>query len=154
MQNWKMNIVNRLSEKTKDNETISLFETAKELGYNDILIGDTPEIIDAFLEINSNYKVIKEHHKGILESPSTPYLFPSIKFIPLGYEELVRRNNLAKLRKNKGHSQSKLSKLSGVNIRLIQKYESGERDFRKAQVLTAMKLADALQVTIDELLRQ
>lgn len=151
MQTWKMNIVNKLSEKTKKSNTINLFETAVELGYKDILIGETQEIIDAFLQVNFNYKVNKTHEKGMFENSTNTYLFPIITFTKLTDEELDKKNNLNKIRKNKGYSQSKLAELSGVNIRLIQKYESGERNFKKAQVQTAIKIAIALQVTVEEL---
>ncbi|MFA9424227.1 MAG: hypothetical protein ACERLG_11660, partial [Sedimentibacter sp.] len=124
MQTRKMKIISKLSEKTEGNTTINLFETAKELGYNDILIGETPEIIDAFLEANSNYKVTKDYEKGTLKNPSSTYLFPTIIFTKLKSEELAKLNNLSKIRKNKGYAQSKLAEISGVNIRLIQKYES------------------------------
>lgn len=153
MQTWKMNIINKLSEKAKDCKEINLYETANELGYNDILIAETKDIINSFLELNPNYKVIENNPIGQLINSSTPYLFPKIIFKKLEDEELAKLNNLAKLRKNKGYSQSKLAELSGVNIRMIQKYESGERDFKKAQVQTAIKISNALQVTLDELFR-
>lgn len=151
MQTWKMNIINKLSEKAKGSKEINLYETANELDYNDILIAETQDIIDGFLEMNHNYKVIKSSSTGQLTNSSTAYLIPKIIFKELEYEELCKLNNLAKIRKNKGYSQSKLAELSGVNIRMIQKYESGERDFKKALVQTAIKIADALEVTLDEL---
>lgn len=151
MQTWKTNIINKLSEKAKENKEVNLFETANELGYNDILIAETQEIIDGFLEINHHYKVIKSNPTGQLTNSSTAYLMPTIVFRELDLEEISRLNNLSKIRKSKGFSQSKLAELSGVNIRMIQKYESGERDFKKALVQTAIKIADALNVTLDEL---
>jgi len=151
MQTWKTNIINKLSEKAKENKEVNLFETANELGYNDILIAETQEIIDGFLEINRYYKVIKSNPTGQLTNSSTAYLVPTIVFRELDLEEIARLNNLSKIRKSKGFSQSKLAELSGVNIRMIQKYESGERDFKKALVQTAIKIADALDVTLDEL---
>jgi len=153
MQTWKMNIINKLSEKTNASKEINLFETAKELGYNDVLIAETKDIINGFLEVNTNYKVTKSFSTGQFINSSTPYLFPQIIFTEMEYEELAKLNNLDKIRKNKGYTQSKLAEISGINIRLIQKYESGERDFKKAQVLTAIKLAAALEVTLDELFR-
>lgn len=151
MQTWKMNIINKLSEKAKENKEVNLFETANELGYNDILISETQDIIDGFIELNYNYKVIKSNPTGQLSNSNAAYLMPTIIFKELDLEELARLNNLSKIRKNKGYTQSKLAELSGVNIRMIQKYESGERDFKKALVQTAFKIADALEVTVDEL---
>lgn len=151
MQTWKMNIINKLSEKANESKEINLYETANELGYNDILISDTQDIINGFLEQNFNYKVIKNNPTGQLSNFSKAYLMPTIIFKELDSEELAKLNNLSKIRKNKGYTQSKLAEISGVNIRMIQKYESGERDFKKALVQTAFKIADALEVTVDEL---
>nr|WP_312576114.1 helix-turn-helix transcriptional regulator [Sedimentibacter sp.] len=153
MQTWKMNIINKLSEKAINCKEINLYETANELGYKDILIVETKDIISGFLEKNPNYKVIENNSIGQSMNSSTKYLFPKVILKKLEHEELAKLNNLAKIRKNKGYSQSKLAELSGVNIRMIQKYESGERDFKKALVQTAIKIADALQVTLDELFR-
>lgn len=151
MQTWKMNIINKLSEKANKCKEINLYETAYELGYNDILIAETQDIIDGFLERNFNYKVIKNDPTGQFSNSSKAYLIPTIIFKELDNEELAKLNNLSKIRKNKGYTQAKLAEISGVNIRMIQKYESGERDFKKALVQTAFKIADALEVTVDEL---
>lgn len=151
MQTWKMNIINKLSEKAKESKEINLYETANELGYNDVLIAETQDIIDGFLELNHNFKVIKNSPTRQIANSSTAYLISTIVFKELEFEELVKLNNLAKLRKSKGYTQSKLAELSGVNIRMIQKYESGERDFKKALVQTAIKIADALEVALDEM---
>ncbi len=55
-------------------------------------------------------------------------------------------------REDKGISQKQLSELSGVNLRMIQKYEQGDRHLEDASVSTVHKLADALDTTIDELM--
>jgi len=151
MQTWKMNIINKLSEKAKESNEISLYDTANELGYNDILIAETQDIIDGFLELNYDYKVLKSNPTGQLSNSSVAYLKATIIFKKLDNEELAKLNNISKIRKNKGYTQSKLAELSGVNIRMIQKYESGERNFKKALVQTAIKIADALEITLDEL---
>jgi len=150
MQTWKLNIINKLSEKSMDNNKINLYETAKDLGYNDILITEAQDIVEKFLEINPNFKVIKSYDKT---NPTQLNVLQTIILEKLSLEEISKLNNISKIRKIKGYTQSKLAELSGVNIRLIQKYESGERDFKKAQVLTAIKIADALQITVDELIR-
>lgn len=61
-------------------------------------------------------------------------------------------SNLKMIREKSGFSQSQLAKVSGVNVRMIQKYEQGTKDINKAQVLTVYKLADALKCNIEELL--
>lgn len=52
----------------------------------------------------------------------------------------------------RGLTQRELSEISSVNLRLIQQYEQGSRDFAKAQLRTVFLLADSLGVTIEELL--
>lgn len=57
--------------------------------------------------------------------------------------------NLKRIRNNQGLSQAKLSKLANVPLRTIQDIE--KRD--DCRVSTAIILADALGVTLDELCR-
>ena len=59
---------------------------------------------------------------------------------------------LKEIRINKNITQKKLAEISGVNIRMIQKYETGERDLNKAEVVTVYRLAKALDVPIEDLL--
>lgn len=61
-------------------------------------------------------------------------------------------SKLQDIRKANNLSQSKLSDKSGVNLRMIQKYESGEKDINKAQAITLHLLAQALDCTIEDLL--
>lgn len=61
-------------------------------------------------------------------------------------------SNLKQYRELAGLSQSKLSEVSGVNLRMVQKYENGEKDINKAQALTLYKLSQALSCTIENLL--
>ena len=63
-------------------------------------------------------------------------------------------SKLKEARENAGMSQGKLADASGVSVRMIQKYEQGERDFNKAQVLTAYQLAQALNTTVEELIEK
>lgn len=59
---------------------------------------------------------------------------------------------LAELRNIKGLSQSKLASLANVSVRMIQKYEQGEKDINQAAGITLYKLAKALNCNIEELL--
>lgn len=61
-------------------------------------------------------------------------------------------SNLKRIRESKDLSQSKLSELSGVNIRMIQHYEQGVKDINKAQGLTLQALAKSLNCKIEDLL--
>lgn len=61
-------------------------------------------------------------------------------------------NKLQMRRKEKGLSQSQLAEASGVNKRMIQYYEQGAKDIRKAQVETVLKLAHALGCLIEDII--
>lgn len=60
--------------------------------------------------------------------------------------------NLKNLRDIKMLSQQQLADISGVSVRMIQKYEQGDKDITKASVTTVYKLARALEVSIYELM--
>ena len=60
--------------------------------------------------------------------------------------------NLKEIRDNKGYSQQHLANISGVSVRMIQKYEQGDKDITKASVTTVYNLARALEVSIYELM--
>jgi transcriptional regulator with XRE-family HTH domain len=60
--------------------------------------------------------------------------------------------NLQRIRKEKGLTQKQLAEKSGVNLKMIQKYETGERDINHAQALTVYQLACALKAGEYELL--
>ena len=62
---------------------------------------------------------------------------------------------MSKLKENRertGLTQKELSERSGVNIRTIQDYEQERKFINKAQGLSLYHLANALNVTIEELL--
>ena len=51
-----------------------------------------------------------------------------------------------------GLSQSQLSDKSGVNLKTLQYYEQGYKDINKAKAITLYKLAQVLEVNIEDLL--
>lgn len=61
--------------------------------------------------------------------------------------------NLQRIRKERGLSQRELAELSGVNLRMIQKYESGEKNINHAQAITLVKLSVALFTPIEALMQ-
>ena len=63
-------------------------------------------------------------------------------------------SNLKDMRLKRGYSQSKLSELSGVNLRVLQSYEQGVRDINLAQANMVYKLAQALECNMEELLEK
>jgi len=54
-------------------------------------------------------------------------------------------------RENKGLTQTELSKLSGISVRMIQKYEAG---IARPRWDASEKLANALEISVAELLGQ
>ena len=54
---------------------------------------------------------------------------------------------VARLRCERGLTQAALAEKTGVNIRAIQRYESGERKIEGASLTVALRIADALGVT-------
>jgi transcriptional regulator with XRE-family HTH domain len=61
-------------------------------------------------------------------------------------------NRIKMLRECLGLTQKSLSDLSGINIRQIQKYESGEYDISKIELKNALSLSRALNVKAEELI--
>lgn len=61
-------------------------------------------------------------------------------------------SKLKQARENRGLSQSQLATASGVSVRMIQHYEQGVRDINKAQAINVVRMADALQVDIKDIL--
>jgi len=55
-------------------------------------------------------------------------------------------------RKIAGLSQSRLAQLAGVDIAAVSRFESGERDIRKAGYKTVVRLATVFHLEPDELL--
>lgn len=56
-------------------------------------------------------------------------------------------NALKHYRKRKGLTQAQLAEAARVSLKTLQKYESGERDIRKARINTVLKLSEALSVS-------
>lgn len=60
--------------------------------------------------------------------------------------------NLQRIRKEHDLSQLQLADASGVNLRMLQKYENGEKDINKAAAITVYQLAKTLNVNMVDLL--
>ena len=58
--------------------------------------------------------------------------------------------NLLKIRNEKGWSQEKLSKLSGVSLHTLTKLENNR--IKDPKISTIVKLADVFKIPIDKLL--
>lgn len=60
--------------------------------------------------------------------------------------------NLKRIRTAAGLSQSQLAEAAAISLRTLQHYEQGARDINKAQGLTLLSLARALNVSIEDIL--
>lgn len=70
----------------------------------------------------------------------------------LELQSVELENNLKRIRLAAGYSQSKLSLVSGVNVRNIQLYEQGVQDINRASASTLAALARPLACSIEDLM--
>lgn len=63
-------------------------------------------------------------------------------------------NNLKRKRTEAGITQAQLAEASQTNVRMIQHYEQGFKDINKAEAETVLRIADALQCDIREILNK
>lgn len=61
-------------------------------------------------------------------------------------------NNLQRLRKEASLSQSQLAKAADVKIQVLQQYERGVRDINGAKLLTLLKLCNALECNLADII--
>lgn len=66
--------------------------------------------------------------------------------------DIYKYHDLKSIRTFRGISQKILSEWSGVNLRMIQNYEQGTKDIKKASIVTIKSLAVALDCSIDDLM--
>ena len=59
---------------------------------------------------------------------------------------------IKEIRKSQGLTQKALAEKAGINIRQIQKYESGEYDIGNMTLKNAISISDALKCEIRDLL--
>lgn len=52
--------------------------------------------------------------------------------------------NLQRIRKEKGLTQKQLAEKSGVSLKMIQKYETGEKNINHARTVTVFRLSYVL----------
>ena len=67
-------------------------------------------------------------------------------------QSVKTEKNLRRMRLAAGYSQSRLARLSGVNIRNIQLYEQGAQDINRASASTLAALARSLSCSIEDLM--
>ncbi len=60
-------------------------------------------------------------------------------------------SNLKRIREERNLTQAQLSEKSGVNLRMIQHYEQGVKDINNARGITVLKLANALECDLKDI---
>ncbi|MBQ4554412.1 MAG: helix-turn-helix transcriptional regulator [Spirochaetaceae bacterium] len=68
------------------------------------------------------------------------------------YNKRKNKTNLKALRLNAGLSQSELAEISDIPIRTIQQYEQNQKNINAAKAETVVKLAKALNCTVESLM--
>ncbi len=63
-----------------------------------------------------------------------------------------KSENLQRLRKAAGLSQSQLAKLTGINVQVLQQYERGARDLNGAKLVTLLKICNALECRLADII--
>lgn len=61
---------------------------------------------------------------------------------------------LKEMRKHNGLSQSQLATGSGVNVRMIQKYEQGVKNINKAKLETLLRFCNTLECGLLDLITE
>lgn len=59
---------------------------------------------------------------------------------------------LKEMRQARGLSQSKLAEKAGVNVRILQHYEQGSKNFDHARIDTIMKICIALNCKLEDVI--
>lgn len=62
-----------------------------------------------------------------------------------------RNDKLQSARQRKSMSQSQLAKASGISVRVLQEYERGARDISGAKLATLLKLCNALECSLQDI---
>lgn len=65
---------------------------------------------------------------------------------------MVQMNRIKELRIARRLTQAQLAQNADINIRTIQKFENGERSLHDTRFSTVLKIAEALDVTVYDLL--
>ena len=68
------------------------------------------------------------------------------------YNNRKEDTNLKRLRLNAGLSQSELAEISGLPVRTIQQYEQKQKNINAAKAETVVKLAKALNTSVEKLM--
>lgn len=68
------------------------------------------------------------------------------------YKKYQKAERLSAMRTEKGMSQSQLAKAANLNVRTLQFYEQGVRDFSHARMSTILAVCNALNCDVSDIL--
>ncbi len=63
-----------------------------------------------------------------------------------------KNENLQRLRKEAGLSQSQLAAAAGIKVQVLQQYERGTRDLNGAKLPTLLKICNALECRLADII--
>jgi transcriptional regulator with XRE-family HTH domain len=65
---------------------------------------------------------------------------------------MIEQSTLRRLLDDRHMTVADLSRLSGISVRSLEAYSSGRRSFSEARTWMSVKVADALQIDVHDLL--
>lgn len=134
----------------------------KDVEYTFVPMDRTPEYWSGWILAKAQWELNKPFEKILHVMPLSSLIslyYPYHEADESKTVELIKQSfpkeesTLKLLRKKKQLTQEQLALLSGVNIRSIRSYEQGENELIKAQGEILQMLANALDCTIEDLLR-
>ncbi len=114
------------------------------LAYYQMMTGRSYKNIMSYTSVNDIIKMYNPLH----EAPEEKFVEVMENYI----KKQPRKSKLKELRIDYGLTQIELSNRSGVSLRAIQMYEQLNKDIRKANVTSVVKLARTLGCTVEDLI--
>lgn len=115
-------------------------------------LSDVEKLVKDMIEMSRETSASTEEHIAHVENMVASVAGAKA---PRGAAEAAKakiQSNLARHRKAKGLSRQGLSDLAGVSVRMVSYYENGSKDINKAEALSVLKLAEALECDVRDIL--
>ena len=158
-----INKVLRMLNAQTGKETIYLKVAADRAHVTTLSLYQKEQVCKLFLEEHPEYEEYQAVKASVPEScRNKMYVTVFTKAKPFDVQftfegsaliEETLGERIIRLRKEKGMTRKKLAEKAEVNYRTLQQYELGERDINNASAITIKKIADALQVRMEDLLK-
>lgn len=121
---------------------------------NVLMDGGEPEMVEGLVYIMNERAVPLLPSQGYFEAVLSGYhsfgldekkLYDAWRRAESGFADDI--SVLKHYRKRKGLTQAQLAEAAHVSLKTLQKYESGERDIKKARINTVLRISEALSVS-------